>query len=319
MTNPAQIRAKISTMETVTLRHDPLAVPKVHESTVEAMSVNGSPTGPVCRVHIYTDGSFKEADSEASAEAAWALVVILEHTGTEYSFHWFAAGSVAVGNQDAHPPAWVGALKAGCDTAEIAGITWACRWGIDRMCVELGSSGLPVVLHVDSQRVISSVNGHGRPVANVEAVHYARAAKCILETFSSVTLQWCAGHSGHPWNELADPAAKQTAHDFAMSATRHVGDVDPSLARRQLDWFFLARLAQYPTIVDGVFSVTNHEEVLSSKEVASVLDCSAKNVSVGSALRTKAISLREASANVLLTTIKSIINSKKPQICICNC
>ena len=115
--------------------------------------------------------------------------------------------------------------------------------------------------------------------------------------------EWCGGHSGHPWNELADAAAKQTAHDPTMSATRHVGDVDELLTRRQLDWFFLARLApserlQYPAIVDGVFSVTNHEEVLSSKEVASILDSSAKNVSVGSAPRTKAISLRVASTNV---------------------
>ena len=209
------------------------------------------------------------------------------------SFHGFAAGSLAVGNEDARPPAWVGALKAGCDTAELAGITCACRWGIDRMGVELGLSGLPVVLHVDSQYAISSVNGHGRPVVNEEAVYHARAAKCILETFSSVTLEWCAGHSGHPWNELADAAAKQTAHDPAISATRHVGDVDPLLTRRQLDWFFLARLApserlQYPTTVDGVFfSVTNHEEVLSSKEVASILDSSTKNVSVGSAPRTQ--------------------------------
>ena len=66
------------------------------------------------------------------------------------------------------------------------------------MCVELGLSGLLVVLHVDSQCAISSVKGHGRPVVNEEAVHYARVAKCILETFSSVTLEWCAGHSGHP-------------------------------------------------------------------------------------------------------------------------
>ena len=73
-----------------------------------------------------------------------------------------------------------------------------------------------------------------------------------------VALEWTAGHSGHPWNELADAAAKQAAHEPAMSATRHVGVVDPLLVHRQLDWFFLARLApserrQYPTIVDGAF------------------------------------------------------------------
>ena len=82
-----------------------------------------------------------------------------------------------------------------------------------------------MVLHVDSKHAISSVNGHERPAVNEEAVHYARAAKCILETFSSVTLEWIAGHIGHPWNELADAAAKQTAREPAMSATRHVGDV----------------------------------------------------------------------------------------------
>ena len=71
-------------METVTLR--PTGSAKVHESTVAAMSVIGSPTGPVCKVHMYTDGSFKEAEGEAAVEAAWAFVVILEHTGAEYSF-----------------------------------------------------------------------------------------------------------------------------------------------------------------------------------------------------------------------------------------
>ena len=38
------------------------------------------PTGPVCKVHIYTDGSFKESEGEAADEAAWAFPVILEHT-----------------------------------------------------------------------------------------------------------------------------------------------------------------------------------------------------------------------------------------------
>ena len=37
------------------------------------MSVIGSPSGPVSRVHIYTDGSFNEADGETEIEAVWAL------------------------------------------------------------------------------------------------------------------------------------------------------------------------------------------------------------------------------------------------------
>ena len=156
-------------------------------------------------MHVYTDGSFTETEVEAVDEAACA-----------YSFHGFAAGSLVVGSEEVRPPAWVGALKAGCDTAGLAGTTWACRWCINRMEVETGMSGLLVALHVDSQYAISSVNGHERPVVNDEAVHYARAAKCILETSSVVTLEWTAGHSGHPWNELADAAAKQAAHEPAM-------------------------------------------------------------------------------------------------------
>ena len=50
MTAPEQIQAKISTMETMTLRRDPLAVPNLHESTAAAMSVIGSPSGLVCMV-----------------------------------------------------------------------------------------------------------------------------------------------------------------------------------------------------------------------------------------------------------------------------
>ena len=40
---------KMSTMETITPRRDPLAVPKLHESTAAAMSVVGSFSGPVCK------------------------------------------------------------------------------------------------------------------------------------------------------------------------------------------------------------------------------------------------------------------------------
>ena len=183
MTDPAQVREKVLAVETVLLRQDPLAIPQVHESTVAAMSLIGDPVGNVCKVHIYTDGSFKEAEGDAAQEAGWAFVVILEHAGTEYSFHGFAAGTLAVGSERVRPPAWVGATKAGCDTAELAAITWACRWCIHHMCVEPGLCGLPVFLHVDSQYAICSVEGHARPVVNEEAVHYARAAKCILEVF----------------------------------------------------------------------------------------------------------------------------------------
>ena len=194
MTDPAQIRDKILALETVLLRQDPLAIPQVHESTVAAMSLIGDPAGNVCKVHIYTDGSFKEAEDAAAQEGGSAFVVILEHSCTEYSFHGFAAGELVVGSEHVRPPAWVGAIKAGCDTAELAAITWACRWCIYHMCVEARLRGLPVILHVDSQYAISSVNGHARPAVNGEAAHFARAAKCILETFPSHCGVDCLAH-----------------------------------------------------------------------------------------------------------------------------
>ena len=303
MSNPEQIREKVLALETVLLRQDPLAIPQVHESTVAAMSLIGDPAGNVCKVHIYTDGSFKEAAGDAAQEAGWAFVVILEHACTEYSFHGFTAGTLAVGSERVRPLAWVSATKAGCDTAELAAITWACRWCIYHMCVESILCGLSVILHVDSQYAIYSVEGHARLVVNEEAVHYASAAKCILETFSMVTVEWIAGHIGHPWNELADAAAKQAARNPEMSATRHFGNVDPLLSHRQLDWFFLSRLApndrmQYPTIVDGAFSVTNHEETLSNSDVATLLESAVQNVGAGNGSCTDMVSLRVATANV---------------------
>ena len=75
------------------------------------------------------------------------------------------------------------------------------------------------------------------------------------------------------------------------------------MSHRQLDWFFLSRLApndkmQYPTIVDGAFSVTNHEEMLSSSDVAIILESSVKIVSLGNGSCTEMVSLRVATANV---------------------
>ena len=73
--------------------------------------------------------------------------------------------------------------------------------GVFIICgVESSLCALPVILHVDSQYAICSVEGHARPVVNEEAVHNARAAKCIMEVFSVVTVEWIAGHIGHPWN-----------------------------------------------------------------------------------------------------------------------
>ena len=88
-----------------------------------------------------------------------------------------------------------------------------------------------------------------------------------------------------------------------MSATRHFGNVDPILSHRQLEWFFLSRLdqndrMQYPMIVDGVFSVTNHEETLSSSDVATLLESSVQNVGCGNGSCTDMVSLRVATANV---------------------
>ena len=94
-------------------------------------------------------------------------------------------------------------------------------------------------------------------------------------------MEGIADHIGHPWNELAGAAAKQAAHNPDMSATRHVGIVDPLLSHRQLDcFFFLSRLSpsdrmQYPSMVDGAFSVTNHEELLSSVDVSLIGPCGA--------------------------------------------
>ena len=218
--------------------------------------------------------------------AAWAFVVILELLGAEYSFHWFAAGSLAVGNCDMRP-SLLGSEPSKLDVV------------LRNLLVLRGR-----VSGASPGRVLSWARmGHERPAVNEDAVHRARAVKCILGTLSAVTIEWIAGHMGHPWNELADVAAKQTARDPATTTTSRVGSVDPLLIRRQLDWFFLSRLAstervQYPPLLDGAFAITNHGEVLSNRDVASMLGSSPNNVRRGGAPCASAISLRVASANV---------------------
>ena len=55
---------------------------------------------------------------------------------------------------------------------------------------------------------------------------------------------------------------------------------------------------QYPTIVDGAFSVTNHEELLNSSDVATLLESSVQNVCCGNGSCTDMVSLRVGTANV---------------------
>ena len=138
MTDPTQIREKVLALETVVLRQDPLAVPRVHESTVAAMSVIGEPAGNVCKVHIYTDGSFKDAEGDDAQEAGWAFVVILEHDGTDYSFYGFAAGTLAFGDESVRPPAWVGQPKQDVilrslllSRGRVVGAFIKCAWNQD--------------------------------------------------------------------------------------------------------------------------------------------------------------------------------------------
>ena len=70
---------------------------------------------------MFADGCFKEADGEAEVEAALAFVC---HRGA----YWGGVQLQRVcrgilGMVTRALPAWVGALKAGCDTMELAGIT----------------------------------------------------------------------------------------------------------------------------------------------------------------------------------------------------
>ena len=196
------------------------------------------------RVHIYTDGSANEEG------AAWAFVVISEKQLQDkkyITYHGHSAGQVIT---DALHPAFVGACRDTNIGAELSAAIHASIFALD------ACPHAEVCIWPDLQGVIDVAEGRSNYTSHPVASELLTVLSSILRT-RSVSFRHVKGHSGHPWNELADSLASAAVasppewkanyiplHVLITSATeRKFHELGRQLQHSQL-----------PTYVDGCLS-----------------------------------------------------------------
>ena len=183
---------------------------RVHPATAQAL-LKCHPCKVVARTTIYIDGS---ADDLA---AGWAVVVVHEGTDGEVEFAGCLCGTVCV--NEAHAD-WIGATSATNIDAELQAMVVAQLLALQTV------PGRAVVIRPDlkfsHQLACLSVGAR-----NDDALP-AMVAALGSVTSSEVSINEVRGHTGDPWNELADKLAKfaptlQSTHGrFPLKAVRQL-------------------------------------------------------------------------------------------------
>ena len=192
---------------------------------------------------LFPDGSLR------NGESSWAFAVVASWAQGP-SFVGFARGLVALEGQ----PLWIGASKHSAPNGELSAIFWALAW------VFQAPQGVQCRIWSDCQFAVGQTagwSGFNGPDLLPEA---CRAMFIAAEAAGKVawhSLQHVKGHSGNPYNELADVLAKQP--QFVPS---DIPDQQASLASwassRDLQWLWLYVEAVrhphlWPTLEYGTF------------------------------------------------------------------
>ena len=208
-------------------------------------------------IHIYTDGSAKWQQEEATS--AWAVIIMgsREAEPQDRELHlidWLAGPT----QEDPLHHQWIGSESASSRTAEGEAIAWALLWaiqqGIDR----------PLHLHSDAITVLHGATGQWSFGTDDQLLRRVRALYQLLWTLIGDTQMKAShikAHAGHAGNELADLLAKtvrdQPQHAripdtqlglwmhgeppliewaWAMIDPTHRGDEVPNFYQEQLHW-----------------------------------------------------------------------------------
>jgi len=75
---------------------------------------------------------------------------------------------------------------------------------------ELDSSGIPVVLRIDSEFVVLTLNGRYRQGKNKDLWAEINRERSRLQT-RPIRYEWVKGHAGDPYNDMADELANTEA------------------------------------------------------------------------------------------------------------
>ena len=220
-----------------------LSLVPAHDSTTTLGGWANARDG--CIWHIYTDGSFTDEG------CTWGLVVVLECQG-HFEYHGYSHG-YAVNDPD--DPRFVGAVRLNNYTAEVVGIMYALAlvFGMAR--------GSEVRIQYDCVAAAHMATTLGDARVEQPLIMILRNMHALACSHAYVTYHHVKGHSGQPWNEMADRACAHVAE-----AVEHFGfgpAVAPLLAVTQHEvWSAidvyqgLYSSAAYPRVVNGEACIT---------------------------------------------------------------
>eukprot|EP00435_Cladocopium_sp_Y103_P016902 s4069_g4.t1 len=176
------------------------------------------------QIDFYTDGSFLSAKSTA---AAGAVLVVQTQEGLR--FGGFQTSACLL------PPS---APRAEA-TAVLLSLQWACA-----LIIQCGYDRVPIVFHFDSVYAGHAAQGRCLSVLNQDLTQIVRSFALWLEQLTFVKLDWMhvRGHSGDPWNDLADAISVRAARNEVFTTVLHELENEctfQSTDSRSVQWLWL--------------------------------------------------------------------------------
>lgn len=144
---------------------------------------------PVRRVRIYTDGS-------AATTSAWSVVVLAETVQRELQLVGTFQHEVDVFGDNL-----IAGDKHGNQEAELTALAWAFVWAL-QSCYE------DFAVYSDSLTSVNLLQGEAASAGHDKLCQVVLALYVALGKERMVTVAHVRGHSGNPWNELADAMAR---------------------------------------------------------------------------------------------------------------
>ena len=162
-------------------------------------------------IRIYTDGG---ATRGATKKAAWGAAAFLFFLSGCFQLIGVINGGVQISRTSGD---FLGATHLTNNTAELTAVTWMLTW---LACMVCDGLTLPVTILPDSTYAVNTIKGDTVAHANRELAEHGRALLWGLSHKLKVEFQVVKGHSGDPFNDLADTLATVAMEGTCVPETR---------------------------------------------------------------------------------------------------
>ena len=233
--------------------------------------------------HVYTDGSASDG------RASWSFCVLEEHAGKRYHLRGTAQGMVETAPDS---PLFIGATAADNYTAELSAQVWASAWLLQHG-PSRGHAHVPATIWYDCESAAQAIQALTQAQSQPQLVTVATAVAATTGARRQTSWGHVKGHSGHPWNEMADACAemamrgkcpmfpgsaalsglaRETPHSLQWAAAAAAGQLDGEDMPPRVDDTFVISKANPPAKPAFVSAGVGLAKARKKKEASVALD-----------------------------------------------